>query len=298
MSSAENHPATQHQREDAITQEVLARYDTTADPRMRELMKSLITHLHGFARDVRLSPAEWIAACNFLAMSGEFCTGGRQEFIGVSALVGLETLVLEMAEPKPPGATLPTVLGPFYIPNSPVVANGGDLANGATGEPLFVSGRVLNTGGEPLPNAVVEVWHSDGRGLYDVQEDIAKNGMWARGQLKSAADGRYSFWTVTPVPYPAPSDGGMGAVFKHTSNHAWRPAHMHFSIRAEGYDPLTTEVFVRGSKYLENDTAFAVRPGLVADFAPHDSGKAPDGRQMDHPFRTLDFNFVLTRNGR
>ena len=281
-------------REQAITDEVIARYSRTSDPRMRELMIALIKHLHGFARDVRLTTEEWIGACNYLAMSGEFCKGGRQEFLGVSALLGLETLIHEMAVHKPDGATLPTVLGPFYVPNSPDFPQGGDISKGASGEPLFVSGRVLDMKGKPVAGAKVETWHSDARGLYDVQFDIAKDGMWCRGQLRTDAEGRYAFWSVAPVPYPAPMDGGMGAIFQHTSNHEWRPAHMHFMVTGEGLAPLVTEIFVRGSKYLDNDTAFAVRDGLIADFEAHEAGKGPDGRDVSKPYRTLSYDFVMT----
>jgi len=282
-------------REQAITNEVIARYSKTSDPRMRELMTALIKHLHGFARDVRLTTDEWIGACNYLAMAGEFCKGGRQEFLGVSALLGLETLIHEMSVPKPKGATLPTVLGPFYVPNSPNFPHAGDLSQGAAGEPLFVSGRVLDMKGKPVANASVEAWHSDGRGLYDVQcGDIAKDGMWCRGQLKTDSEGRYSFWSVTPVPYPAPLDGGMGAIFKHTSNHEWRPAHLHFMVTGKGLAPLVTEIFVRGSKYLEEDTAFGVRDGLVADFKPNNADKGPDGREVSKPYRALNYDFVMT----
>ena len=281
--------------EEAITKEVLTRYQATTDPRMREIMLSLIKHLHGFARDVRLTFDEYLFAMNYLVKLGEYSKGGRQEFLAVADMLGLETLVLQISQPKPAGATLPAVLGPFFLPNAPSFANGADIAKGVAGEPLYVSGRILDTDRRPVPKATINVWQSDERGLYDVQGDMAKDGMRARGQLRSEPDGRYSFWTVVPAEYPVPNDGGMGDLVKHTSNRGWRPAHVHFMIDAEGHDTLVTQICVRGSKYLDEDTAFSVRDGLIADFPRHQPGKAADGRQMDRPFHTLDYDFVLTR---
>ncbi len=281
--------------EEAITEEALTRYQATTDPRLREIILSLITHLHGFARDVRLTEDEYLFAMNYLVQLGGYCKGGRHEFLALAEMLGLETLVIQISQPKPEGATLPGVLGPFFVPNAPTFENGADLAGNVAGEPLYVSGRILAIDRRPVPNATINVWQSDGRGLYDVQGDLAKDGMRTRGQLKSEPDGRYSFWTVLPIGYPVPNDGGMGDLVKYTSNGGWRPAHVHFKIEADGHDTLVTQICVRESEYLDRDAAFSVRDGLIADFPRHQPGKAPDGRQMDRPFHTMDYDFVLTR---
>ncbi len=275
--------------EEAITKEGLTRYQATTDPRLREIILSLIKHLHGFARDVRLTGDEYLFAMNYLVQLGGYCKGGRQEFLALAEMLGLETLVIQISQPKPEGATLPGVLGPFFLPNAPSFANGADIAEDVAGEPLYVSGCILAIDRRPVPNATINVWQSDGRGLYDVQGDLAKDGMRTRGQLKSEPDGRYSFWTVVPIGYPVPNDGGMGDLVKYTSNGGWRPAHVHFMIEADGHDTLVTQICVRGSEYLDRDAAFSVRDGLIADFPRHQPGKAPDGRQMDRPFHTMDY---------
>ena len=282
---------------DAITREVLERYQLTADPRLREIVLSLISHLHAFARDTNLSFDEWGKAMQYLYTAGQACNGPRNEFIALSDAIGFTMLVITNSQRKPPGATIPTLVGPFFVPDAPKFRNGEDISNGAQGEPLYVAGRVLDTAGKPVQGATLDVWHSDDRGLYDVQTDMAKTGMWARGQLTSDAEGRYSFWTIMPTAYPAPTDGALGPLFMNTTNRHWRPAHLHYAVRAKEFDPLITHVFVRGSKHIDEDVAFGVRPALVADFVPHQPGRAPDGKQMDKPFRTLDFDFVLTRDG-
>ena len=280
--------------DEAITQEVLTRFALTPDPRLREVVTSLITHLHGWARDVRLTWSEWERAIEFLTKSAAFCKGGRNEFIALSDAIGLTMLVTATTQATP-GATIPTLVGPFFVPGAPRYPNGADISNGAQGTPLFVSGRVLDLDNRPISGAVLDVWHSDDRGLYDVQDGLEKKGMWARGQLVSDPDGRYSFWSIMPTHYPVPTDGGLGELIAHTTMRHYRPAHLHCRLQAEGFEDLVTHIFVRGSEYLDEDAVFGVRPGLVADYPRHEPGRAPDGRQMDRPYHTLAWDFILPK---
>ena len=281
--------------EDAITQEVLTRFALTPDPRLREIMLSLIRHLHSFAREVHLTWDEWERAMQFLAKAGHFCQGPRNEFIALSDAIGLTMLVTTTSRTTPAGATLPTLVGPFFVPDAPRFPNGADIANGAQGAPLLVSGRVLDLEQRPVGGAVIDVWHSDERGLYDVQDDFEAKGAWARGQLVSEPDGRFWFWTVMPTHYPAPTDGALGDLFMNTTRRYYRPAHLHCRVEAAGFELLVTHIFVRGSKYLDEDLAFGVRPGLVADYPRHEPGRAPDGRDMDRPYHTLTWDFVVVK---
>lgn len=281
---------------DAITREVLQRFALTPDPRLREIVVNLIFHLHQWAEDTNLSWQEWQRAMQYLAKAGEWCKGPRNEFIALSDSIGLTMKVVDVSQPKPEGATLPTLVGPFHTPNAPDYQNGADLANGAKGTPLYVSGRVLDTRGRPIANATVETWHSDEEGLYDVQVDPSKP--WARGRVRSDAEGRYSFWTVMPTPYPAPTDGALGDLFMNTTKRYYRPAHLHYMVNAESFDPLITHIFVRGSQYIDEDVAFGVRPKLIYDFPRHEPGKAPDGRVMKQAFHTLNCDIVMTAKGR
>jgi hydroxyquinol 1,2-dioxygenase len=280
-----------------ILREVLARYQNTADPRLREIMLSLIRHLHAFVDDVKLTWPEWERGMAFFAEGARVTGKGRNEFIALSDAIGLSMRVLAVSQPKPEGATTPTLIGPFFIDDAPTFPSGADIANGASGQPLYVSGRVLDTAGRAIAGAVVNVWQSDDRGLYDVQDDFDPEKMWGRGRVSTDQEGRYAFWSVMPTAYPAPMDAALGELINNTTGQFWRPAHLHFAIQTAEADEIVTHIFVRGSRYIDEDVAFGVRPTLVAEFAEHPPGSAPDGRRMDRPFRILDYDFVLTRNG-
>jgi hydroxyquinol 1,2-dioxygenase len=283
-----------YDHEELILQEVLTRYELTADPRLRDIMLCLIRHLHGFAREAKVTWSEWERGMAFLSKAADWNSEQRNEFVALSDVIGLTMQVVAASQPKPPGATLPTLIGPFFVPAAPTFENGADISNGASGEPLHVSGRVLDMQNRPVADAIIDVWQSDDRGLYDVQDE---KGVWGRGRVKSQSDGRFAFWSVMPTAYPAPSDGAIGELIESTTRRIWRPAHLHFSISAGGLDSLVTHIFVRGSKYIDEDVAFGVRPALVADFVAHEPGRAPDGKSMDRSFRTLDYDFILTRKG-
>ena len=190
-----------------ITDEVLKRYQATPDPRLRELMLSLIKHIHGFAKETKLTADEWAFAMSFLEETGKWCVPGRNEFMIFSDALGLSMLTVTQDYPRPAHATEPTLVGPFLIENAPQFAMGADISAGASGTPMYARGRILDLAGKPVANAVIDVWHSDERGLYDVQDNFETDGPWARAVLKTGADGEYSFWSILPVDYPVPQDG-------------------------------------------------------------------------------------------
>ena len=281
----------------AILDEVLARFSKTDDPRLRDIMVSLIRHLHSFVRETKLTWSEWERGMAFFATAAGVTGPGRNEFIALSDSIGVSMQVLASSQPKPPGATTPTLIGPFFIDDAPIVSFGADIANGASGEPLYVSGRVVDTAGRAVSDAVVNVWQSDDRGLYDVQDNFDPSQMWGRGRIRCDAEGRYAFWSVMPTAYPAPMDAALGEFIRATTKSWWRPAHLHFAIQTVKADPLVTHLFVRGSDHIDKDVAFGVRPSLIADFIEHPPGIAPDGKTMNAPFRTLSYDFVLTTGG-
>jgi hydroxyquinol 1,2-dioxygenase len=267
--------------QDTITQAVLARFAGTPDARLKELMTSLVQHLHAFAREVKLTEAEWLAGIHFLTATGQKCDDKRQEFILLSDTLGLSMLTVAMNNDKPQGCTEATVFGPFHVEGAPHFDNGADVANGAVGEPCVVRGRVLGLGGEAVAGADIEVWQADAEGNYDVQyADLDK--FQARGVLRAGADGSFTFRTIVAEPYPIPVDGPVGDMLRATRCHPWRPAHLHFMIKAPGYETLVTHVFRSGDRYLDSDAVFGVRQSLVADWV-----KQPDGVYR------LDFDFVL-----
>jgi hydroxyquinol 1,2-dioxygenase len=277
-----------------ITQEVLERYAQTPDPRLRELMLSLIKHIHSFAKEVKLTADEWNFTMSFLEQTGKWCSPGRNEFMIFSDALGLSMLTVTQDYPRPAHATEPTLVGPFLLEDAPQFPMGADISAGATGTPMHAQGQILTMDGQPVANAVIDVWHSDDRGLYDVQDGLEERGAWARAVLTTGGDGRFSFWSVLPVDYPVPQDGTAIQMLKATTGRSWRPAHLHFRIRAPGQRPLITHIFDRTSKNLDGDAVFGVRPSLIADFKHQASGIAPDGKDMMRDFYTLDYNFVMT----
>jgi hydroxyquinol 1,2-dioxygenase len=280
--------------EDTITQIVLARHAEAENPRLKQIMTSVVQHLHAFARDVQLSEEEWFQGIQFLTDVGHITDDKRQEFILLSDTLGLSMLVTALNNRKPRGCTESTVFGPFFVEDAPHYENGDDVGNGAKGEPCFVTGRVTGLEGEPISNARIDVWQADSDGFYDVQYAEAASAH-GRGTLHSLADGSFHFRSITAESYPIPHDGPVGRMLAALGRHPWRPAHLHFMIDAPGYERLITHVFRSGDKYLDSDAVFGVRSSLIANWERHESGKAPDGSEQTSPFSTLDFTFVLNR---
>lgn len=267
--------------QDNITQAVIARFGDTPDPRLKDIVTSLVQHLHAFAREVKLTEAEWLRGIEFLTATGQKCDDKRQEFILLSDVLGLSMLTVAMNNDKPRGCTEATVFGPFFVEGAPHYAHGDDVANGAVGEPCEVFARVRGIGGEPIVGARVDVWQADAEGHYDVQQSGLDQAQ-ARGVLTTGTEGEIHFRTIVAEAYPIPTDGPVGELLAATRRHPWRPAHLHFKIETEGYEPLTTHVFRSGDKYLDSDAVFGVRQSLVADWLHQ-----PDGHYR------LDYDFVL-----
>jgi hydroxyquinol 1,2-dioxygenase len=280
--------------ERGLTEQVVASFETATDDRFREVTQALVRHLHAFVRDVRLTEKEWNAAVEFLTAAGHITTDTRQEFVLLSDVLGVSMLTVAVNEPDPDGATESTVLGPFFVQNSPEIPLGGDIARGASGEPSWVSGTVTDTDGQPVPGARIEVWEADDDGMYDVQYD---NGALAgRAHLFADADGRYRFWGLTPTPYPIPADGPVGRLLRRAGRSPMRSAHLHFLVTAPGFRTLTTHIFVSGAPYLDSDSVFGVRESLVHAFDRHPAGTpTQDGLRPDSTWTSVHFDIVLRK---
>ena len=278
--------------EHTITDAFLRRLDDCASPRLKEVLGALVRHLHDFAREVRLTDAEWLEGIRFLTDTGRMCDDKRQEFILLSDTLGLSMLLVAMNQAKPAGATEATVFGPFHVDDSPRLPNGADMAGGAPGEPLFVDVQVVSADGSPLADAEVDVWQADQDGLYDVRVAGLEQRR-ARGVFRSGADGRVGFRSVVPVAYPVPTDGPVGRLLVASGRHPWRPAHIHFLIKAPGHETLVTHLFRDGDPYLDSDVVLGVRLSLVVPIERHPPGPTPDGRRSDGVFHTLRHRFVL-----
>jgi alcohol dehydrogenase class IV/protocatechuate 3,4-dioxygenase beta subunit len=274
-----------------LTEQVVASFAQAPDPRVRTLLTDLVRHLHTFVATNDVTAAEWQYGIDFLTRTGQTCTPTRQEFVLLSDTLGVSSAVDLLTNSRTPGTTPSAVLGPFYVEGPPDTEHGGDIAAGLPGTPLWVDVRVTDTAGEPLKDAVVDVWQSNEDGFYDVQlPDL--EGPVLRARLRTGADGRITFWSILPSDYPIPADGPVGQMLDAVGRHPFRAPHLHFMIDAPGHPRLITQLFVAGGAYLDSDTVFGVKDALVVDFAPR-SGPTPDGRRVDGEWRRLDYTFRL-----
>lgn len=282
--------------EASLTEAVIRRFGDTPAPRLREVMQSLVRHLHSFVRDIEPSFDEWRMAIDFLTRTGQICDDRRQEFILLSDTLGVSMLVDAINHRQPEGATPTTVLGPFFVQGAPELPLGGRLAETAPGERLHMSGQVRAADGTPLAGAVLDIWQSDAEGFYDLQSPAGEAPM-LRARFRTDAQGRYHFWTVVPCAYPVPTDGPVGAMLQATGRHPMRPAHIHTMVSAPGFETLVTHVFDDRDPYLESDAVFGVKDALIRPFLPRGPGVAPDGTVMPEEWRELTYDFVLKRAG-
>ena len=256
--------------EDTLTAEVLRRIEGTPDARLKEVMTSLVKHLHAFVREVRPTPEEWFAGVKFLTDTGHWCDEKRQEYILMSDTLGVSMLVDFINYGKHDNATESTVLGPFFVEGAPEMPLGANIARpGTPGAPCDVSGSVCGLDGKPVAGALLDVWEAGGDGFYDVQKPEGTN---LRARFRAGADGRFHFRCVKPSSYPVPHDGPVGKMLAATGRHPMRPGHLHFMIQAPGYDKLVTHLFVRGDEFLDSDAVFGVKDSLVIDFARNAKG--------------------------
>jgi len=278
--------------EDNITEIAMKRWATAKNPRLAKVMPALIKHLHAFAREVELTPEEWIAGIKWLTAVGQISDEKRMEGILASDVFGLSMLVVMMNGRTPTGATPHTVLGPFHIDGSPEFDKDADLSEGVEGEKLYVSGVVKGLDGKPIAGAVLDVWQADAEGAYEAQLEGAED--YLRGVFRTDQDGRYGLWTIAPKGYAIPMDGPVGHLIAQTDISYYRPAHFHAIVAAKGYQPVITHLFREGAPYLENDVVFGVRQPLITEFKRHEPGPAPGGKVMKEPYATVDYDFVLT----
>jgi hydroxyquinol 1,2-dioxygenase len=293
MSGGMNLSDEQRQREEDLVQLVLTSFDGTPDPRLRELMHGVVRHLHAFLRDVRLTEAEWQRAIEFLTAVGHITDDRRQEFILLSDTLGASMQTIAINNEAYGDATEATVFGPFFVEDSPQVELGGDIAGSASGQPCWVEGTVTDAEGKPVAGARIEVWEADEDGFYDVQ--YADDRTAGRAHLFSAQDGSFTFWAVTPTPYPIPHDGPVGAMLAATGRSPMRASHLHFMVEADGCRTLVTHIFVRGDELLTNDSVFGVKDSLVKDFQEQPPGSpTPDGRDLGgSSWSRVRFDIVL-----
>jgi hydroxyquinol 1,2-dioxygenase len=259
-------------RAERLTREVLGQVQRARDPRVRVLMEALVEHLHAFVRVVQLREDEWLAGIEFLTEAGRVCIDKRQEFILLSDTLGVSMLVDLINRPGAATSTESTVLGPFYVPDAPLLPLGASIAAEDTpGMPCVFRGSVSSTDGSAIPGALVEVWQSDGEGNYDVQKGGSSN---LRARFQGTVEGAFWFRCIRPVSYPIPCDGPVGRMMAASDRSPVRPAHLHFKIAAPGFETLVTHLFVQGDEHIASDPVFGVKESLIVDFGAADSGTA------------------------
>jgi hydroxyquinol 1,2-dioxygenase len=282
--------------EDNITDLAVERWATAKDPRLAELMTAFVRHLHDFAREVRLTEAEWMAAMQWLTATGQISNEKREEFILASDVLGLSMLVVQMNHRLDPQATPATVLGPFHIDGSPEFDYAGDMSDGLPGTPLYLHGTVRDLAGNPIAGGVLDVWQADNDGAYEVQiPDVDEARL--RAKYTTREDGSYCIRTIAPLGYTIPMDGPVGELIGRTEISHFRPAHIHFLINVPGYEPLITHLFREGSQYLDSDVVFGTKQELVVRFDEREAGPTPDGGTSEVPWVEARYDFVLQPQG-
>jgi len=272
---------------------VAARISSAAEERLSQIMHVVIRHLHGAVKEIEPTQEEWFQAIQFLTKTGHKSDDWRQEFILLSDVLGVSMLVDAINNRKPSGATETTVLGPFHIDNTPIMENGANICLDGKGEPLVVHGKVQSVDGTPIEGARLDVWQANDDGFYDVQQKGIQPDFNLRGMFHSQKDGGYWFRAVKPRHYSIPDDGPVGALLKKLGRHPNRPAHLHYIVGADGYEEITTHIFVPDDPYINSDAVFGVKKSLLADFVKVDNPVRAENFSVANPFWEVEFDFVL-----
>ncbi|MFJ9566322.1 maleylacetate reductase and hydroxyquinol 1,2-dioxygenase domain-containing protein [Streptomyces fuscichromogenes] len=282
-------PATTEAVLAQLTEQVVASFAQAPDARLRDLLTGLVRHLHAYVAEQDVTEAEWAHAIDYLTRTGHLSSPTRQEFVLLSDVLGISSAVDVLTNSRTPDTTPSAVLGPFYVEGPPEAAHGSDISADLPGTPLWVDVTVTDTAGEPLKDAVVDVWQADEEGFYDVQLPDQEEPV-LRARLRTDAEGRLTFWSILPSHYPIPGDGPVGQLLTAVGRHHYRAPHIHFMISAPGHRRLVTQLFVSDGSHLDSDTVFGVKDPLIVDFTPQ-TGPTPDGRVLEGEWRLLTHVF-------
>jgi catechol 1,2-dioxygenase len=278
---------------DDVTVDALAVMTRAMDPRLREIMISLVTHLHAFVRDVRLTESELREATAILNEIGKQTTDTHNEAVLMAGSLGVSSLVCLLNNGDHGNTeTSQSLLGPFWRLNSPRVQNGGTIVRSDTpGPTLFVTARVEDRAGRPIGGAEVDIWHASPVGLYENQ-DLEQAEMNLRGKFITDTQGRFWFRTVKMLGYPIPTDGVVGRLLSAQNRHPYRPAHLHALIFKPSYKVLISQVYDPNDPHIDSDVQFGVTHALLGDFVRHDEPH-PSDRSATTPWYSLDYVYVM-----
>lgn len=279
---------------DNITDVFMGYVSEETSPRMREIMGSLVQHLHDFARETKLTHEEWRAGIAFLEGCAAIETEDRHEFVLASDVLGMSSLVDMINSSE--DATSSSVLGPFHVSGAPALAYGGDMKRHYGGPMLLAQGVIKDTDGNPIAGAEIDIWQTAPNGLY-ASQDQEQDTYSFHGLMTVGEDGKYAFTTVKPVEYTVPSDGPVGDILRACGRHPWRPSHLHYIVKAPGFEPLVTEIFPDDDPYLDEDTVFGVRKDLVMTYVEKPASEFPEGMEVSgkvtENFLHVEFDVTL-----
>jgi len=282
--------------EDNSVEVVTGRNRNAKDERLRQVMEVVTRKLHEAVKEVEPTHEEWFQAIQFLTKTGQLCNEWRQEFILLSDVLGVSMLVDAINNRKPSGASESTVLGPFHVEDAPILDMGANICLDRKGEDMVVHGRILDTDGKPVEGAVIDVWQANDEGFYDVQQKGIQPDFNLRGVFRTGADGSYWFRAVKPKYYPIPDDGTVGKLLGQLGRHPNRPAHLHYMIKADGFETLITHIFDPDDPYIHSDAVFGVKESLLAEFRKSEDRDRISELEFRGPFFwDVEHDFVLAR---
>ena len=279
--------------EETSAEVVTGRNAGATDARLAEVMGVLTRHLHAAVKEIEPTQEEWFEAIRFLTGVGHMCNDWRQEFILLSDVLGVSMLVDAINNRKPSGASESTVLGPFHVADAPELPMGADICLDQKGEPMLVRGRILDTAGNPIDGAKIDVWQANDEGFYDVQQKGIQPDFNLRGVFRTGADGSYHFRGVKPKFYPIPDDGPVGQLLAKLGRHPYRPAHLHYILEADGFETLVTHIFDPDDPYIHSDAVFGVKESLLAKFEHVTDPGRIAAAGFDGPYYEVVHDFVL-----
>ena len=277
-----------------VTDAVVEAFGRTADPRTREILLSLVRHLHGFVREVRLTEREFQEATRLIAAMGQRTTPSHNEVVLTAGSLGVSALVCLLNNgDNGQTETQANMLGPFWRDDQPMMPSGANLVRSETPGPgLVVDVTVADGEGRSVEGAEVDVWHSSPEGLYENQ-DPSQADMNLRGRFLTDARGQFAFRSVMPAGYEIPIDGPAGALIKATGRHNYRPAHLHFMIYKPGFKTLVSQIYVPDDPHIDTDVQFGVTRALIGDYVRH--GETDTQRGLSAPWYSLDQRFTLEK---
>ena len=274
----------------SVTEAAMRSFSQANDPRLGQVMALLVKHLHAFVAESQLTKAEWLHGLEFLTQSAAITDADRNEFSLLSDILGISSMVDVVSQPD--GGTSSSVLGPFHNHDSQLRPTGVDLSGDQPGQKTWLHGRVMNVQGQPIAHAEIDFWQNADNGLYPAQDPL-QDPQNLRCKIQCDADGSFNLLTLRPHPYTVPTDGPVGALLAASRRNIWRPAHFHVIVSAPGYVGLVTELFPADSAYIDNDTVFGVRQGLIVPLLPSQNAEVAARYGIATPFFEMNFDFHL-----